>query len=64
MIVEMLEDHLVSVIGTACVTIMIVVIGNTISANLHEPFLTEMLLSFAIIAFGYILLIMWIKIKG
>ena len=64
MIMEILKDHLVSVVASACVTTMLVVMRNTISANLQEPFLPEMVVSLVLIALTYALVIELRKIKG
>ena len=64
MIMEILEDHLVSVVASACVATMLVVMGIIIRANLHEPYLPEMGGSFILIALTYVLVIVLRKIKG
>ena len=64
MIMEILEDHLVSVVASACVATMLVVMGIIIRANLHEPYLPEMEGSFILIALTYALVIVLRKIKG
>ena len=64
MIMEILEDHLISVVASACVATMLVVMGIIIRANLHEPYLPEMEGSFILIALTYALVIVLRKIKG
>lgn len=64
MIMEILEDHLVSAVASACVATMLVVMGIIIRANLHEPYLPEMEDSFVLIALTYALVIVLRKIKG
>ena len=64
MILEELKDHVVSVVAFAGLTTILAAMRNQIRANLHEPFLREMVFSFALIALAYVLVIGWRRAKG